>query len=85
MDESLAAVEQITIQNTQDEATSSNQLPTLHLWHQKEAEFAKQSPTFQLRQHEESEYAEPSLTLPDLEMHSSVPFNTIAVPTVPAF
>ena len=85
MNESLAAVEQSTIQNTQDEATSSNQLPTLHLWHQKEAEFAKQSLTFQLRQHEESEYAEPSLTLPDLEMHSSVPFNTIAVPTVPAF
>ena len=85
MNESLAAVEQSTIQNTQDEATSSNQLPTLHLGHQKEAEFAKQLPTFQLRQHEESEYAEPSLTLPDLEMHSSVPFNTIAVPTVPAF
>ena len=36
MNESLAAVEQSTIQNTQDEATSSNQLPTLHLWHQKE-------------------------------------------------
>jgi len=85
VDESLAAAEQTTIQNTQDEAASSNQLPTLHLGHQKEAEFAKQMPTFQLRQHEESEYAEPSLTLPDLEMNSSVPFNTIAVPTMPAF
>jgi hypothetical protein len=85
MDESLASAEQITVQNTQDEATISIQLPTLHLEQQKEAEFAKQLPTFQLRQHEESEYAEPSLTLPVLEMNSSVPFKTIAVPPVPAF
>lgn len=84
MDESPAAVEQFTLQNTQDEATSSNQLPTLHLGKQKEPEVA-QLPTFQLSQHEESEYAEPSLPLPDLEMNSGVPFKTISVPAVPAF
>ncbi|PAN32675.1 hypothetical protein PAHAL_5G504000 [Panicum hallii] len=85
MEESPAAVEQFTLQNTQDEATSSNELPTLHLGQQKEAEFAKQQPTFQLSQHEDSENAELPLPLPDLEMNSSVPFKTIPVPTVPAF
>lgn len=84
MDESPASVEQMTVQNTQDEATSSNQLPTLHLGQHKEAEFAKQLPNFQLRQHEEPEYSEPSFALPDMVMNSAVPFNTIAVPTVPA-
>ncbi|CAL4952075.1 unnamed protein product [Urochloa decumbens] len=85
MDESPADVEQFTLQNAQDEATSSNQLPTLHLGQQKEAELAKQLPNFQLRQHEESECADPSLPLPDLEMNSSVPFKTTPVPVVPAF
>jgi hypothetical protein len=85
MEESPAAVEQFTLQNTQDEATSSNELPTLHLGQQKEAEFAKQQPTFQLSQHEDSENAELPLPLPDMEMNSSVPFKTIPVPTVPAF
>ncbi|PUZ58431.1 hypothetical protein GQ55_5G509000 [Panicum hallii var. hallii] len=85
MEESPAAVEQFTLQNTQDEATSSSELPTLHLGQQKEAEFAKQQPTFQLSQHEDSENAELPLPLPDLEMNSSVPFKTIPVPTVPAF
>ncbi|RCV25030.1 hypothetical protein SETIT_5G133800v2 [Setaria italica] len=85
MDESPAAVEQFTLQNTQDEAASSNQLPALHLGQQKKVEVAKQLPTFQLSQHEESEYAEPSLPLPDLEMNSGAPFKTISVPAVPAF
>ncbi|CAL4965753.1 unnamed protein product [Urochloa decumbens] len=85
MDESPADVEQFTLQNAQDESTSSNQLPTLHLGQQKEAELAKQLPNFQLRQHEESECAGPSLPLPDLEMNSSVPFKTIPVPALPAF
>uniref|UniRef100_A0A0A8XPY3 Uncharacterized protein n=1 Tax=Arundo donax TaxID=35708 RepID=A0A0A8XPY3_ARUDO len=84
MDESPAAVEQFTLQNTQDEATSSNQLPT-HLGQQKEVEFAKLLPTLQLRQHEGYEFAEPSLLLPDLEMNPSVPFRTITAPAVPAF
>lgn len=84
MDESPAAVEQFTLQNTQDEATSSNQLPTLHLGQQKKAEFAKQLPTFQLSQHEESGYTEPTLPLPDLELNSSIPCKTIPVP-MPAF
>nr|CAB3471913.1 unnamed protein product [Digitaria exilis] len=84
IDESPAAVEQFTLQNTQDEATSSNQLPTLHLGQQKKAEFAKQLPTFQLSQHEESGYTEPALPLPDLELNSSIPCKTIPVP-MPAF
>jgi len=70
MEESPAAVEQFALQNTQGEATISNEWPTLHRGQQKEAEFAKQLPT-QLSQHEDSENAEPPLPLP--------------VPTVPAF
>uniref|UniRef100_A0A0A9D9S3 HTH myb-type domain-containing protein n=1 Tax=Arundo donax TaxID=35708 RepID=A0A0A9D9S3_ARUDO len=85
MDESPVVAEQFSFQNTQDEATSSSQLPTLHLGQQKEAEFAKQLPTLQLRQHEESDFAEPSLPLPDLEMNPRVPFKNMTVPTVPAF
>lgn len=85
MDESPADVEQFTLQNTQDEGTSSNQLPTLHLGQQKEAEFAMQLPTFQLNQHEESGYTEPTLPLPDLGLSSSVPCKTIPVPTMPGF
>ncbi|PWZ09235.1 Transcription factor MYBS3 [Zea mays] len=85
MDESPAAVEQFTLQNTQDEDTSSNQVPTLHLGQWKETEFAKQLQTFQPGHHEESEFAEPSLLLPDLEMNPSVPFKAITDPTGPAF
>ncbi|XP_062208950.1 transcription factor MYBS3-like [Phragmites australis] len=85
MDEDPVVAEQFTLQNTEDEATSSNQLLTVHLGQQNEAEFAKQLPTLHLRQHEESEFAEPSLPLPDLEMNPSIPFKTITDPTVPAF
>jgi len=58
MEESPAAVEQFALQNTQGEATSSNELPTLHLGQQKEAEFGKQLPT-PLSQHEDSKNSEP--------------------------
>ncbi|KAJ1282216.1 hypothetical protein BS78_03G034400 [Paspalum vaginatum] len=85
MDESPDAAEQFTLKNTQDEDTSSDQLPTLHLGQQKEAEFAKQLPTFQLRQHDESEYAESSLPLSDLELNPSVPFKARTDPIGPAF
>lgn len=85
MDESPAAAELFSLENTQAEDTSSNQLPTLHLGHQNEAEFAKQPPTFQLRQHEESESTEPSLALPELEMNPSIPFKAITDPTGSAF
>jgi len=51
-------VEQFALQNTQGEATSSNELPTLHLGQQKEAEFGKQLPTL-LSQHEDSKNSEP--------------------------
>ncbi|XP_062194916.1 transcription factor MYBS3-like [Phragmites australis] len=85
MDESSIAAEQFTPKNTQDEATSSNELPTLHLGQQKEAEFAKHLPTLQLRQHDKSEFAEPSLPLPDLKMNLDITFKTITVPSGPAF
>ncbi|WVZ72637.1 hypothetical protein U9M48_021062 [Paspalum notatum var. saurae] len=74
MDESPAAAEQFTLQNTQDEDISSDQLPTLHLGQQNETEIAKQLPPFQLRQHEESEYED-----------QSVQFEAITDPIGPAF
>ncbi|KAL6838727.1 hypothetical protein ACP4OV_031441 [Aristida adscensionis] len=85
MEESPVAAEQFILKNTQDEATSSNELQILHLGQQKEAEFAAHLPNLHLRQHNDSEIAEASLPLQDLEMDPSVPFKTTNVPTVPAF
>jgi hypothetical protein len=85
MDESPIAAEQFPCQNNQDEATSSNDLLSLHVGLQKDAEFAKQLPKLQSRQHEESEFAEPSLPLTNMEINPSVPFKSITASTVPAF
>lgn len=85
MDESPAAMEQFPLQNNQDEATSSNQLPSLQVGQQKEAEFAQQRPTLQSWQYEESEFSVPSKTIPaDSEMNPSQ-FKNITAPTMPAF
>uniref|UniRef100_A0A0E0JF22 Uncharacterized protein n=1 Tax=Oryza punctata TaxID=4537 RepID=A0A0E0JF22_ORYPU len=85
MDESPVVVEQLMLHSTQDEATSSNQLPISHLVKQKEHEFARHLSDLQLRKHEESEFTEPSLAALDLEMNHAAPFKTKSVLTMPAF
>jgi SHAQKYF class myb-like DNA-binding protein len=85
MDESPVVVEQLMLHSTQDEATSSNQLPISHLVKQKEPEFARHLSDLQLRKHEESEFTEPSLAALDLEMNHAAPFKTKFVLTMPTF
>ncbi|KAL5220472.1 hypothetical protein ABZP36_025185 [Zizania latifolia] len=85
MDESPVAVEQLMLHSTQDEARSSNQLPTSHPVKQKGPEFGKQLWDMKLRKHEESEFTEPSLAALDLEMNHTVLSKAKTVLTMPAF
>ncbi|KAL5227869.1 hypothetical protein ABZP36_016134 [Zizania latifolia] len=85
MDESPMVVEQLMLCSTQDEATSSNQFPILHLVKQKEPEFGKQLSDMQIRKHDESEFTEPSLAAQNLEMKHTAPSKAKNVLTMPAF